>query len=114
MQNRTLEQQSEELYMAERRLELARAATNFGIWEWNIDTGELKWDAHMMEMYQPKDWKGKVSDFFNSLHPDDVETVRKALDLAVAGNGYNYRFRIITKDGEIRTIHGKGESLRRG
>ena len=109
--NANLEDLSKKLYLAEKRLSLAKMASGLGIWEWNIVTSDLYWDEEMFQLFEPANWNGKVDSFFACIHPEDVSAVAEALDKANQGKGYNYKFRIITKHHVTRKIQGKGDFI---
>ena len=62
-----------ELARLSRRLELALATSQLGVWEFNITTGHLDWDDRMNELYgYPIDRKPRdYTHWYNGLHPDD-------------------------------------------
>ncbi len=49
--DRTLQTASETLRASEARVRLATEATEVGIWEWNLLTNGIRWDAQMFRIY---------------------------------------------------------------
>jgi len=89
------------------RLALATEAGNIGIWEWDIETGDLLWDDMMMEIYKipPSELAGTYEDWKSRVHPDDIDEAEKSLTEAMERNKpFEYDFRIIWPDGQIRHI----------
>ncbi|MBK9667161.1 MAG: PAS domain-containing protein [Gammaproteobacteria bacterium] len=93
------------------RLQLATRSANMGVWERNVQTGELFWDDMMFELYEMKpceaqqihrEWRARV-------HPDDVDAAAKSVRDALLGEHfYNSEFRIILSDGALRWIKARG------
>jgi len=92
------------------RLELALAVSRIGVFEANLQTGELYWDQRVREMYGraargaigPQEWE-------NALHPDDAALAQaNVLDAVQRQGPYDSQFRIIRPDGSVRTIRTKG------
>ena len=110
--NALLKEISDKLDNAEHRYYLAKKMTKFGIWDWDIENDILIWDEEMMEMYKPKEVTNNVKMFYDSLHPEDAELVKEKLEKALHGDLYNYDFRIVTKDGEVKNIRGCGDTIR--
>ncbi|MDX3924854.1 MAG: EAL domain-containing protein [Shinella sp.] len=88
-----------------RRLELALDITRIGVFEANLQTGELQWDERMVQIYgrtaAPDSWP-------DSVHPDDRSEVVAIFEKALlAQKPFSYAFRIIRNDGEIRHIRAR-------
>lgn len=94
------------------RLELAVKGSGFGVWEYELQTNELQWDAKMHSIYgyqldtfdkSPLAWRACI-------HPDDLPLTDHKFDLMMQGQTLEiFEFRIIhhqTK--EIRYIEGNG------
>jgi PAS domain S-box-containing protein len=97
------------------RLELALAAANIGCWSIDIATQKLSWDDRMFSIYgvSPTSFKGKIADWENQLHPDDLVAARASLWHTVTkGVEFDTRFRIITGSGEIRHLQAKASYIR--
>lgn len=69
---------------------------------------ETVWRRSCASLYaQPQSWK-------ESIHPDDVAVIaadetRRLGDIASGGSGsFDYQFRVVLPDGEIRWIHSRG------
>ncbi|WP_369412439.1 bifunctional diguanylate cyclase/phosphodiesterase [Pelagibacterium xiamenense] len=110
---RVIEQRRRELELSRlsRRLELALATSQVGVWEMNIVTGDLSWDDRMNEIYGlpvdggPRDY----SHWRNALHPDDFERAERDFNEAIrSGSRYISNYRVIARSGEIRHIRAIG------
>ena len=102
-------QTEEALRESEQRMRLATEATAVGIWEWNILTNEIRWDAQMFRIYgiprtadgivEYKTWSGAVL-------PGDLSQQELLLQDTTRQSGHGYRkFRIHrADDGKCRSI----------
>jgi diguanylate cyclase (GGDEF)-like protein/PAS domain S-box-containing protein len=90
-----------------RRLQLALEASQIGVFEGNLETGELFWDDRLHDIFGiPRERKSlRASEWENALHPDDASQTLEAMSRAVEEKGtFQARFRILRADGEIRTL----------
>lgn len=110
---RIIEQRRRETELARlsRRLELALATSQVGVWEMNIITGVLSWDDRMNEIYaQPTDGQPRdYSHWRDRLHPDDFERAEREFNDSIrSGQRYQSNFRIILPEGIIRHVRAIG------
>jgi len=94
-----------QLKQASSRLTLATKAGRIGVWDWDIQSNELRWDDRMFDLYDiPPDVVPKYATWSSSVHPEDLPTVEELLQLAVEGVAkFETEFRIL-RGGEIRYI----------
>lgn len=99
------------------RLLVALEASGIGVWEWNVKTGGLIWDAQMYALYgrSAADFSGAYEAWENGLHPADKERTVAELQSAVeGGEKFDTQFRVIWPDtSEVRTLRAMA-SLHRG
>ena len=99
-----------ELEISEKRLNLAADSANLGMWEWDIVHDEI-WITDKGRAMFGFDSSEKLDfDRFRSrLHPDDRESVLKAVDSSL-GTGAEYlsEYRLMLPDGQLRWIAGRG------
>ncbi|MBE2214600.1 MAG: CHASE domain-containing protein [Opitutaceae bacterium] len=105
-ERRALEQS---LRIEQSRLRLANEAAGIAVWEWDVATGTLTWDAAMFALYgMAPTVGGRVSydDWRHCVHPDDLLAQEAALQRTVREAGRSQReFRIIRYgDDEIRYL----------
>ena len=99
-----------ELEISEKRLNLAADSANLGMWEWDIVHDEI-WITDKGRAMLGFDSSEKLDfDRFRSrLHPDDRESVLKAVDSSLgAGAEYQSEYRVVLPDGQLRWISGRG------
>jgi len=108
----------EALLESEKRLRFALEGANEGLWDWSIDTGDVYFSAaaeHMLG-YEPGEMERRTGGTWDqSLHPDDMPTVQRAIDEHVAGNtsAYEAEYRCRTKHGGWKWILGRGKVVER-
>ncbi len=95
------------------RLALATKAGKLGIWDWNIDTGDILWDTQMHALYGTTPHAAPVDYAFSQqhIHPGDRDRVESAITNALLAEGpaYDTSFRIVVPgSGEIRHIRAQG------
>jgi PAS domain S-box-containing protein len=97
------------------RLQLANDSAGIGVWEWDLQTGELVWDKWMYKLYGISElqFSGAYDAWVNSVHKDDIDDAKIQLENAMNGNGiYNPEFRVRHPNGDIKTLKASAEVLR--
>ena len=99
----------EALQTSDQRLRLAAEAASIAVWEWDLRTNQLTWDARMFEIYGlPPSPSGRVcyTDWTAALTPEDVAEQEARLQHTVKTCGRDQReFQIIrAADKAIRVI----------
>ena len=93
------------------RLDLAIGASDIGIWEWNIQNGELVWDDKMLELYgrDRGNFPGAYEAWQSGLHPEDRGRAEQESKLAVEGKRpFFTSFRIVYPDSkEVRHLEAR-------
>lgn len=104
-----LKEAQQALRDSEARMRLATEATAVGIWEWNVVTNQLVWDAELFRMYGIEPTPGGVltyDDWKQAVLPGDLAAQEALLKDTVQHGGKNRgEFRIRRRDnGECRDI----------
>ncbi|MBK8783457.1 MAG: PAS domain S-box protein [Anaerolineales bacterium] len=111
LEQRVLERTAE-IEMTRKRLQLAADAAGLGIWEWDNVNGRLIWDAQMYRIYgvSPEEFGGKLESVYEYILPEDQAIMADtAYNIVVNFNtNYQIEYRILRKDGEIRTLAQQG------
>ena len=110
----TEEKHSERLlHESEERFRLAMEATNDGVWDWNVRTGDVYRSPAFYEMlgYRPKEFPWGFDGWKGSLCQEDAHAVLKSLNDYLSGRSeeYEVEFRIVTKSGETKWILSRGK-----
>jgi PAS domain S-box-containing protein len=88
------------------RLSLATAVARVGVWEWDLASDSLTWDATMFEIYglEPV-LRVPYERWTLAVHPEDLPAVETSLRRAIAQKGHGAAdFRISLPDGSIRSV----------
>jgi PAS domain S-box-containing protein len=99
---------------SEERFQLSVHGSASGLWDWNILTNQVYFSTTYKEMlgYTPTEFPPNFSSFYEALHPDDLQQMKKSLDdHFVSRKKYDVEFRLRTKSGEYRWFQTKGEAV---
>ncbi|MDE3744304.1 PAS domain S-box protein [Methylobacterium komagatae] len=104
------------LHKVQDQLHLAVAATDIGIFDYDLATGDLGWDARVCALFGlPPDAEVGYEVFLAGLHPGDRDWVDQAVKATLdpAGDGtYDIAYRTIgLTDGVERWISAKGQAF---
>ena len=110
-------QREHELKRVEERFELALYASQAGLWDWNIKTGEMYSNADHKEFLDYRKGNGNqgVSALQGLIHPDDQEKVLQVLNEHLAGKTDEYRiqYRIKDRQGNWKWFLDRGRVVER-
>lgn len=108
-------QSAEALAENQRQLDLALQAAAMGVWDWEIDTGRVKWAGQQAELFgiSGDEFGGTMDDVQARVHPDDRDRGMEAIQETITqGNDFDNVYRIIRPDGAIRWMHSYGRPIR--
>jgi len=108
-------QTEEALRESEERLRLTLYAVNLGVWSFDPETGTATRDGRFYEIYgyHPPSGEEHLDDFYEHVHPDDLDRVRAAVEACLREeHPYSETFRIVRPDGDIRWVHSEGRLIR--
>jgi PAS domain S-box-containing protein len=93
----------------EQRMQLAIEATQVGIWEWNVRTNQIRWNAQLFRLYGIAPTSGGMVDYTDwsgAVLPEDLAENEAILQDTVRRGGQSTRhFRIRRRnDGQIRDV----------
>ena len=105
-----------QLRESEIRQKLAIENTQAGLWDWNIQTGEVYFNDIWFEMlgYNRHEVEPNVKSWERLLHPDDLDRTMNDLTTHLEGrsNCYVNVHRMRTKSGEWKWIIDKGKIIK--
>src|SRR5580700_10098352 len=111
---RELASSTARLLETEQRRSLALAAGHMGSWEWDVDTGEHKWDEGQYRIFgvAPETFSPTATNVGAMIHPDDWGHFRDTLDevAALENQTLQMEFRVRRPNGEIRWCLGTAAS----
>jgi PAS domain S-box-containing protein len=99
------------------RLEMAVEAAGVGLWEWDVRSGDLTWNARNRELFGvPPDEPLHIRDYIRLVHPEDREKVRAAYRAArdnLQTGDYLVEHRTAYEPlGKARWVQGRGRVVR--
>jgi PAS domain S-box-containing protein len=111
------EQKGAENALRQSELSLANAQriAQLGNWDWNLETGELRWSQQVFEVFgiARDEFDHSYDSFLRHVHADDRTNVDSAVQAAITGDAvYDLDHRILRRDGSVRTVHENGEITR--
>ncbi|MCF8090379.1 MAG: PAS domain-containing protein, partial [Desulfotignum sp.] len=97
----------------EERLNMALEASRDGLWDWNMQTGEIYFSPRYSTMlgYDPDELPRSYDTWVGLLHPDDREKAEKMIrdHIKKESGPFEQEFRMKTKSGKWKWILGKGK-----
>ncbi len=101
----------------EEHLRSTLAATNDGIWEYNLRTGEYRYSRRFAEIlgFTPEEFAGYGKHFQEKIHPDDRKRYRRDFERYILGKSerYDIEFRLREKTGQYKWIYSRGSIVER-
>ncbi len=107
----------EELKESRERLEYALSAVNDGLFDWNVKTGQVFFDARYYTMagYEPDEFPHQFNEWATRVHPDDLSRSLAEVERHLAGKTriFDIVFRFRRKDESWMWIRGRGRIIER-
>lgn len=111
------ESPQEQLIESRKRLELALTGADLGVWDWNIQTGDVIFDERWAAMlgYRLDEIDPHVKSWEKLVHPDDMPFVMEVLTAHLDGKSPAYRceHRLKHKDGHYIWVLDSGKVFER-
>ena len=104
--------QQKSVSSGDRLLAEAQRVGRFGSWEWDLESGEVKWSRELYAIYgiDPHAFSPTMEALGRYLHPDDQRPVRDAVARILANAGpVAFAFRIVREDGTVRALSTRAE-----
>ncbi|MDB1126320.1 diguanylate cyclase [Vibrio algarum] len=89
------------------RLQLAAAAGELGIWEWNVKQDKFYSDDRTSQIFgvNKPDNVYTSYDWFSRVHPDDIDKVQTAMNLSLSDNvKFDVEYRIVKSNNEFCAV----------
>ncbi|MBP0020620.1 MAG: PAS domain S-box protein [Cyanobacteria bacterium SBLK] len=103
------------LQKSEERYERATRAAGVGVWECNLQNGDLYIDPTIKAVlgYRDEEFANDPEVWIEHMHPDDRESSKAAMTAYFAGENPEYidEYRMLHKDGSSRWILCRGKAL---
>lgn len=98
------------LRKSESLLREAESIGKLGGWEWDITNDVMHWSDEVHNIFGVPPGELNFEIFMQCVHPDDRAMLDEQLDAGTKGKGvFEYVFRIIHPDGEIKTLRSRAE-----
>lgn len=94
--------------------QLAVDAAGVGAFDWDLQSGELRWDERLLELFglERSTFGGTIDAFNGAVHADDRARVTAALAAAIDACGtYAAEYRIMLPSGASRWLSARGRAL---
>lgn len=102
---------------SEKRLSYVMDATLEGIWDWNVQTGDLRHNDRWYTILgqDETDTPSTVDNFISKIHPDDRETVMHRVKQCLEGKQEYYysEHRMLKNDGASTWVQDRGKVVER-
>ncbi|MDQ1340008.1 MAG: hypothetical protein QG567_1164 [Campylobacterota bacterium] len=101
-----------ELQKAKQNLDKAQEIANIGHWDLDLKKNKLFWSDETYRIFglKPKEFEASYENFLQRIHPDDMESVKKAYSDSLADKKpYRFAHRIVLPSGEIRYVEERCE-----
>ncbi len=96
----------------EQRYALTLAAANDGLWDWDLRTQTMQYSPRWKSLlsYSDTEIRHVVEDWFERVHPDDLDPLRANIDAHLDGCSpiHEFEHRIRTGDGQYRWVLSRG------
>jgi len=117
--NADLEQRVEErtraLSESENRFRIVAQATNDAVYDWDLVNNQFWWNETFENIfgYERKELAPGVQSLYNNLHPEDAETVEKALNDVInqGEKQWSYEHRFMRSDGSYAFVFNRAYVL---
>jgi PAS domain S-box-containing protein len=106
-----------ELLQSRERLQLVQDASSDGLWDWDIPSGRAYLSPRYYEItgYRPGDVAPDLEFYKKLVHPDDAGMVLATMRAHLEGRTEEsvFEHRMITRDGSVKWILGRGKVVQR-
>jgi PAS domain S-box-containing protein len=105
------EQKFKEKPLSDFHLEMALEAANIGIWQWNLNTGGVKWSDNVEQILGLENkFDGNPQTYLNNIHPEERDYVATTINRAIVRKtDFTVEHRVLLKDKSLRWIEGNGK-----
>jgi signal transduction histidine kinase len=95
-------------------MQLAQQYVGIGIWEWNLQTGELAWSDEIRRLHGIETGKfdGRYESWMESILSEDRQQVHQAITDAMVSKGeYEAQYRVVFADKTIHWLEARGRII---
>ncbi|MDZ8259620.1 PAS domain S-box protein [Nostoc sp. ChiQUE01b] len=102
------------LAKSEEQLRLTLEFNHIGLWDWNVQTGEVIWNDNHYRLLglEPEISAASYQLWRDRVHPEDVDRIEQAVSNALAQHiNFQGEYRVIFPDGRVHWLTGKGRGV---
>jgi PAS domain S-box-containing protein len=95
-------------------MQLAQQYVGIGIWEWDLQTGELAWSDEIRRLHgiEVEKFDGRYESWMESIVPEDRQQVHQSITEALANKGeYEVQYRAIFADKSLHWLEARGRTI---
>lgn len=110
-------QAEQALRASEQSLNLALDAAGMGLWDWDMMTDTVSWNARHFVLFgvDPETFHNQTAEAFAAIHPEDRAGVQESVERALARQEpYYSEFRVVHPDESVHWIASKGQQVQGG
>ncbi|MEH2224568.1 PAS domain S-box protein [Nostoc sp.] len=102
------------LAKSEEQLRLTLEFNHIGLWDWNVQTGEVIWNDNHYRLLglDPEISAANYQLWRDRVHPEDVDRIEQAVSNALTQHiNFQGEYRVIFPDGRVHWLTGKGRGV---
>lgn len=111
-----LQQVEKALRESQERYALVAQCAHDGLWDWNLKTNEIYFSPRWKSMlgYDDRELDNNLAEWFNRVHPEDIERFKAQISAHLAGltNNFENEHRLLHQDGSYRWMLSCGLAVR--
>jgi PAS domain S-box-containing protein len=95
-------------------MQLAQQYVGIGIWEWDLQTGELAWSDEIRRLHgiEVEKFDGRYESWMESIVPEDRQQVHQSITNALASNSeYEVQYRVYMADKTLHWLEARGRII---
>ena len=105
----------EQIRISEERYALAVDGANDGVWDWDLGREEIYFSTRWKSLlgYQGNELMGGAEEWFDRVHPDDIERLRNEIKVHLEGRTQHFEseHRLQHRDGAYRWVLSRGVAV---
>src|SRR6476646_1639921 len=95
-------------------MQLAQQYVGIGIWEWDLQTGELAWSDEIRRLHgiEVEKFDGRYESWMESIVPEDRQQVHQSITNALASKSeYEVQYRVYMADKTLHWLEARGRTI---
>ncbi|MBZ5504063.1 MAG: PAS domain-containing protein [Acidobacteriia bacterium] len=104
----------ETLERGKESMQLAQQYVGIGIWEWDLQTGELAWSDEIRRLHgiEVEKFDGRYESWMESIFAEDRQHVHQSITDALAKKGeYEVQYRVVLADKSLHWLEARGRTI---